>query len=84
MDDDGFLQAAMGLTDQVEFEAWYGGWDALPPAEVAAELAGCGAPWWVAGGRAARAGAATACHHEDTDVAGLERDVETVRAAMRG
>jgi hypothetical protein len=80
--DDVFLEAA-GRMSEDEFLGRYGPWDAMTPAEVAAELAGCGVPWWVAGGRAARAGAA-ARHHDDTDVAVLAGDVDAIRAAMAG
>jgi hypothetical protein len=80
--DDGFLDAAGRMTED-EFLGRYGPWDPMAPAEVAAELAGCAVPWWIAGGRAARAGAA-ARRHDDTDVAVLARDVDAVRAAMAG
>jgi hypothetical protein len=80
--DDGFLEAA-GRMSEDEFLGRYGPWEAMTPAEVAAELAGCGVPWWVAGGRAARVGA-TARRHDDTDVAVLAGDVDTIRAAMAG
>ena len=83
MDDYAFAKATWRLTDE-DFEGLYGAWDALSPAEVAAELAGCGVPWWIAGGRAARAGAATTRRHDDTDVTVLERDLDAVRAAMAG
>jgi hypothetical protein len=82
MVDDGFLEAA-GRMSEDEFLGRYGPWEAMPPAEVAAELAGCGVPWWVAGGRAARVGAA-ARRHDDTDVAVLAGDVDAIRAAMPG
>jgi hypothetical protein len=81
--DDLFRQAVRRLTEE-EFQDRFGRWDALEPAAIAAELAGCGMPWWVAGGRAARAGAATARRHEDTDITVLAADLEPVRAAMSG
>jgi hypothetical protein len=83
MDDDGFLEQVLRFTDE-EFFRRYGPWEALTAAEVAGELAGCDVPWWVAGGRAARAGAAADRHHDDTDVAVLAADVDAVRAAMGG
>jgi hypothetical protein len=83
MDDDGF-RAAAGKLSEAEFLARYGGWEAMSPAQVAAELAGCDAPWRVAGGRAARAGASTSRRHDDTDVSVLAGDVDAVRAAMTG
>jgi hypothetical protein len=82
MVDDGFLEAA-GRMSEDEFLGRYGPWEAMTPAEVAAELAGCGVPWWVAGGRAARVGAA-ARRHDDTDAAVLAGDVDAIRAAMAG
>jgi hypothetical protein len=83
MDDDGFHERVQRLTHEELFER-YGPWQSMPPAEVAAELAGCGVRWWIAGGRAARAGASASRAHDDTDVAVLAADVEGVRAAMRG
>jgi hypothetical protein len=80
--DDGFLDA-VGRMSEDEFLWRYGPWDPMAPAEVAAELAGCAVPWWIAGGRAARAGAAER-RHDDTDVAVLARDVDAIRAAMAG
>jgi hypothetical protein len=80
--DDGFREAVVHLNDE-EFHGLYGPWSAMTPAEVAAELAGCTSPWWVAGGRAARAGAEPR-RHEDTDVVVLAGDLEAVRTAMAG
>jgi hypothetical protein len=80
--DDGFREAVVHLDDE-EFQGLYGPWSAMTPAEVAAELAGCTSPWWVAGGRAARAGAEPR-RHEDTDVVVLARDLDAVRKAMAG
>jgi hypothetical protein len=80
--DDGFREAVVHLGDE-EFQDLYGPWSAMTPAEVASELAGCAVPWWVAGGRAARAGAAPR-RHGDTDVVVLARDLDAVRNAMAG
>jgi hypothetical protein len=80
--DDGFLDA-VGRMSEDEFLGRYGPWDPMAPAEVVAELAGCAGPWWIAGGRAARAGAATR-RHDDTDVVVLANDVDAIRAAMAG
>jgi hypothetical protein len=54
--------------DEAAFQALYGPWDPPEPAQVAALLAGSGVRWWIAGGRAARAGA-PARRHGDTDIA---------------
>jgi hypothetical protein len=62
-----FAQALDELDDE-QFNALYGPWDPLQPEQVAELLAGSGARWWIAGGRAARAGSA-ARPHDDTDVA---------------
>jgi hypothetical protein len=56
----------------------------MTPAEVSEMLRGCEADWHIAGGRAARAGAAAERRHEDTDVVVLASDLDAVRAAMRG
>lgn len=54
--------------DEAAFQALYGPWDPPEPAQVAALLTGSGVRWWIAGGRAARAGA-PARQHDDTDIA---------------
>lgn len=53
--------------DEESFQALYGRWDPLSPAQVARLLAGSAVRWWIAGGRAARIGAEPR-RHEDTDV----------------
>lgn len=79
---DEFHDAVLALTDD-EFLEIYGPWEAMTPAEVAELLSGCEAGWHIAGGRAARAGAAAERAHDDTDVVVLARDLDAVRLAMR-
>jgi hypothetical protein len=76
-----FREAVNGL-DEASFQALYGRWDPLNPEQIADLLAGCGARWIVAGGRAARVGA-PARHHSDTDISIAAADVGLIRAAMR-
>ena len=64
--------------DEAAFQALYGPWDPPEPAQVAALLAGSGVRWWIAGGRAARAGA-SARQHEDTDIAVRLSDLGRLR-----
>jgi len=59
---------ALDELDEEQSQALYGPWDPLQPGQVAELLAGSGVRWWIAGGRAARAGSA-ARPHDDTDVA---------------
>lgn len=57
-----FAEATNQL-DEESFQALYGPWDPLAPEQVAELLSASGIRWWIAGGRAARAGALTAgCH----------------------
>ena len=72
-----FAKAINGL-DEEAFQALYGRWDPLEPAQVAELLRGSSVRWWIAGGRAARVGA-PARHHEDTDVAVSAGDLEELR-----
>jgi len=77
-----FLEAVDGL-DEEAFQALYGPWEPLAPDEVAELLAASGMRWWIAGGRAARAGAAPR-QHADTDVSVLAGDLPAVRQVMGG
>ena len=61
-----FARALDGLGEE-QIQSLYGRWDPLVPAQVADLLAGTPVRWFIAGGRAARAGA-PARHHNDTDV----------------
>lgn len=78
---DAFAEATNKL-DEESFQALYGPWDPLAPEQVAELLSASGVRWWIAGGRAARAGAPPR-RHEDTDVTVLAADLEETRRAMR-
>lgn len=73
--------------DEAAFQALYGRWDPPSPAQVAALLAGSPAGyrvrWWIAGGRAARAGA-PARQHDDTDIAVRLSDLDRLRTQLSG
>ena len=58
-----------------DFHAWYGPWQPLSPAEVAAELDGFDRPWWVIGGWAIEAASGYRREHEDLDISILSSDV---------
>lgn len=77
-----FARAANDL-DEVAFQALYGRWDPLDPGQAAELLAGSPVRWWVAGGRAARIGAAPR-PHEDTDIAVSRSDLDELRKALSG
>ena len=71
----------VGDLDEASFQSWYGRWHPLDPAGVAALLAGSGVAWWIAGGWAARVGAAPR-HHEDIDVAVALAELPALRAHL--
>jgi len=50
---------AINNLDEESFQALYGRWDALEPAQVAELFRASSVRWWIAGGRAARMGAPT-------------------------
>ena len=75
-----FTQALSKL-DELAFQSLYGRWDPLTPDAVARLLAQTTVWWYVAGGRAARAGA-LARRHEDTDVVVRMADLEQLRSAL--
>jgi hypothetical protein len=75
-----FTQALSKL-DAEAFQSLYGRWDPLTPDAVARLLAPTTVRWYVAGGRAARAGAA-ARRHEDTDVVVSMEDLAELRSAL--
>jgi hypothetical protein len=77
---DAFARAVNDL-DEEAFQSLYGRWDPLPPAEVAGLFSGTAVRWWIAGGRAARAGA-PARHHDDTDVAVSIDDLGALRGQL--
>jgi hypothetical protein len=72
-----FAKAVNDL-DEESFQALYGRWDPLEPAQVAELFRASSVRWWIAGGRAARIGA-PARHHEDTDVAVSLEDIDELR-----
>jgi hypothetical protein len=61
----------------------YGRWDPLEPEQVAALFSASSVRWWIAGGRAARAGAPPR-QHEDTDVAVRAGDLDELRKTLAG
>src|SRR5262249_6064415 len=69
--------------DEAEFQLLYGRWEPVPPAEVAALLAGAAVHWHIGGGRAARVGAQPR-RYEATDVVVLVADLGALREAMAG
>jgi hypothetical protein len=77
---DAFARTINNL-DEETFQALYGRWDPLQPAQVAELFPAASVRWWIAGGRAARAGAA-ARQHEDTDVAVRIDDLGALRAHL--
>jgi hypothetical protein len=74
---------ALNDLDEAAFQALYGQWDPPEPAQVAGLFAGSGVRWWIAGGRAARAGAAPR-QHDDTDIAVRLADLGPLRAQLSG
>jgi hypothetical protein len=79
---DAFARTINNL-DEEAFQALYGRWDPLQPAQVAELFPAVPVRWWIAGGRAARAGA-PARQHEDTDVAVRIDDLGLLRAHLSG
>lgn len=77
-----FSQVINALTEE-QFQSLYGPWNPLTPPQVAEMLAGSMVRWWIAGGRAARIGAACR-HHDDTDVAVDIADLEALRRHLVG
>ncbi len=68
--------------EDAAFERLYGPWQAWTPARAADLLANWDATWWIAGGWAIDAHAATGRRHEDIDVAVFRRDVPWLRAHL--
>jgi hypothetical protein len=63
----------------------WGVWEPASPAEVAQLFAGCGAPWWIAGGYAIELAAGKVVRqHGDIDVLLLRRDQLAVQRALPG
>ena len=76
------FREAVNELNEASFQALYGRWDPLTPEQIAGLLAGRGARWIVAGGRAARVGA-PARHHADTDISIRAADVDLIREVIR-
>ncbi len=72
---------AINDLDEAAFQALYGRWDPPEPAQVTGLLAGSGVRWWIAGGRAARAGAPPR-QHDDTDIGVRLSDLDRLRAQL--
>ena len=54
--------------EDAEFYRWYGAWQPLDPAGVAALMAGFDRPWWLVGGWSIEAFTGVAREHEDVDL----------------
>jgi len=76
--DSSALAKAVNALDEEAFQALYGRWAPMEPAEVADLFGSSSVRWWIAGGRAARVGAPPR-HHEDTDVAVRIDDLNELR-----
>ena len=74
----GWLKAINDL-DEDAFQSLHGRWEPLEPGQVAEMFSGSSVRWWIAGGRAARAGAPPRWH-ADTDVAFRLDDLDELRA----
>jgi hypothetical protein len=61
--------------EDLDFYRWYGPWDPLTPAGVAARLSGFDAPWWIVGGWAIEAFTGAPREHEDIDVGFFRADL---------
>jgi hypothetical protein len=72
---------ALDVLDEEGFQLLYGRWDPLEPNQVAELFSRASLRWYVAGGRAARAGA-PARHHEDTDIAVSAQDLGQLRQVL--
>jgi hypothetical protein len=72
-----FTDAVNNLGEEA-FQSLYGRWDPLEPADIANLFAGTSIRWYIAGGRAARIGAAPR-HHEDTDLVVRMDDLDQLR-----
>ena len=75
------LCEAINNLHEETFQALYGRWVPLEPAQVAELFCASSVRWWIVGGRAARVGA-PARNHEDTDVAVRINDLDELRNAL--
>ncbi len=81
------VQLSRTAEEQAEedrFFAVYGPWAPLSPAEVLAELADFGRPWWVVGGWAIEAATGYRREHDDTDISILACDVPEFVRVLSG
>ncbi|WP_406246968.1 nucleotidyltransferase domain-containing protein [Microbacterium sp. M] len=65
-----------------EFARWYGPWDPLTPASIAAFLDGFDRPWWIVGGWALEKATGVSRQHEDMDVSIAHHDAEALRVFL--
>lgn len=65
-----------------EFARWYGPWDPLTPASIAAFLDGFDRPWWIIGGWALEKATGVSRRHEDMDVSIAHHDAEALRVFL--
>jgi hypothetical protein len=72
---------ALNELDEEAFQSLYGRWDPLSPDAVAQLLASTTVGWYIAGGRAARAGAPPR-RHEDIDVVVRMDDLDQFRSVL--
>ena len=63
------------------FQALYGEWPPMAPADVAREMDGFERPWWVVAGWAIEAATGYRREHEDTNVSILACDVPLRRVS---
>lgn len=77
-------RTAKEQAEETAFQALYGAWSPLSPAELLPEMAGFTRPWWVVGGWAIEAATGFLREHEDTDISILACDVPAFVAHMSG
>lgn len=68
-----------------ELDRLYGSWSASSPSRVARLLGTATVTWWIAGRWSLEADPTRPVRpHDDVDVAGLRRDVDTLREHLAG
>lgn len=73
------MDAVRAIDDDDEaFERWFGPWDPLSPAGVAALLDGVTSPWWIVGGWAIDAFTGRTREHHDIDVGFFRADLSAM------
>lgn len=70
--------------EEERFQALYGRWRPMTPAEFAHQMDGFDRPWWLVGGWAVEAATGLRREHEDLDVSILVQDVPEFVEFMRG